>query len=432
MQIDMSRRGSVTPEVLPVASDEGLAPEDLAGLVASGEAVILHTRLRNDVRPVGIGKRLRTKVNANIGASDRRSCLEEEVAKALTAVEAGADTLMDLSSGRDVRAIRTAILEASEAPLGTVPVYQAALEAREREGSVLRMNPDGLFSVIEEQAAEGVTFMTLHAGLTRTTLESLRREGRQAGMVSRGGALLAAWMIHRDAENPLYEGFDRLLEILLRYDVVLSLGDALRPGSVADATDRPQIEELALLGELVLRARDAGVQVIVEGPGHVPLDQVEANVLLEKRLCHEAPFYVLGPVVTDVAPGYDHIAGAIGGALAAASGADFLCYLTPAEHLGLPSLEDVREGVIASRVAAHAGDLVKRGRAASAWDRRMARARAALDWEAQVSLSMDPERARKYRSLRTGEEPGPCSMCGALCAMDIVKGFLGREGSTCV
>ncbi|MEW6081151.1 MAG: phosphomethylpyrimidine synthase ThiC [Bacillota bacterium] len=432
MQIDMSRRGSVTPELLPVASDEGLAPEDLAGLVASGEAVILHTRLRNDVRPVGIGKRLRTKVNANIGASDRRSCLEEEVAKALTAVEAGADTLMDLSSGRDVRAIRTAILEASEAPVGTVPVYQAALEAREREGSVLRMSPDGLFSVIEEQAAEGVTFMTLHAGLTRTTLESLRREGRQAGMVSRGGALLAAWMIHRDAENPLYEGFDRLLEILLRYDVVLSLGDALRPGSVADATDRPQIEELALLGELVLRARNAGVQVIVEGPGHVPLDQVEANVLLEKRLCHEAPFYVLGPLVTDVAPGYDHIAGAIGGALAAASGADFLCYLTPAEHLGLPSLEDVREGVIASRVAAHAGDLVKRGRVASAWDRRMARARAALDWEAQVSLSVDPERARKYRSLRTGEEPGPCSMCGALCAMDIVKGFLGREGSNCV
>ena len=431
MQVMRSRQGIVTPEVLSVASEEGLSGEALQELVASGEAVILYSRRRGGVRPVGVGRGLRTKVNANLGASDVRSSAKEEVEKALAAVEAGADTLMDLSSGRNIKEIRKAVLDVSPVPLGTVPVYQAAVEARERNGSVLEMSSDGLFSVIEEQAREGVAFMTLHVGLSRATLETLRREKRHAGLVSRGGALLAAWMIHRDAENPLYEQFDRLLEILLKHDVTLSLGDALRPGSVADATDRPQVEELALLGELVLRAREAGVQVMVEGPGHVPLDQVEANVLLEKRLCRGAPFYVLGPLVTDVAPGYDHIAGAIGGALAAAAGADFLCYLTPAEHLGLPSLEDVREGVIASRIAAHAGDLVKRERVALAWDRQMTQARVALNWEAQVSLSVDPERARRYRSSRTGDEPGPCSMCGALCAMDLVRSTLGGEVSSC-
>jgi len=431
MQVKAARSGRATGEMTAVALAEGVEVDAVIEGFASGEMVILRNPARSHGVPVGIGKGLRTKVNANVGTSEQRSSLEEELEKGRAAVDAGADTIMDLSTGGDLRAIRGALLDAVNVPLGTVPIYQAAFEARERRGSIAGMRVDDLFPVIEEQAREGVDFMTLHCGVTRHVLEHLRRSGRQAGIVSRGGALLAGWMLHNDAENPLYEHYDRLLELLAGHDVTISLGDALRPGCIADATDQAQVGEMLVLGELVLRAREAGVQVMVEGPGHVPLDQVEANVLLEKRICHGAPFYVLGPLVTDVAPGYDHIAGAIGGAIAAAAGADFLCYLTPAEHLGLPDRGDVREGVIASRIAAHAGDLVKRRKVAQAWDRDMTAARVRMDWESQLGLAMDPVRARRYRSDRTGDRPGPCSMCGSLCAIELVKQFLGGEVERC-
>jgi len=431
MQVKAARSGRATGEMTAVALAEGVEVDAVIEGVASGEMVILHSAARSHGVPVGIGKGLRTKVNANVGTSEQRSSLEEELEKTHAAVDAGADTIMDLSTGGDLRAIRGALLDAVSVPLGTVPIYQAAFEARERRGSIAGMRVDDLFSVIEEQAREGVDFMTLHCGVTRHVLEHLRRSGRQAGIVSRGGALLAGWMLHNDAENPLYEHYDHLLELLAGHGVTISLGDALRPGCIADATDPAQVGEMLVLGEFVLRAREAGVQVMVEGPGHVPLDQVEANVLLEKRTCHGAPFYVLGPLVTDVAPGYDHIAGAIGGAVAAAAGADFLCYLTPAEHLGLPDRGDVREGVIASRIAAHAGDLVKRRKVTQAWDRDMTAARVRMDWESQLSLAMDPVRARRYRSDRTGDRPGPCSMCGSLCAIELVKQFLGGEVERC-
>jgi phosphomethylpyrimidine synthase len=410
-----------------VAAAEGIPVETLAGLVARGLVVIPFNPNHSPARPAGIGKSLRTKVNVNLGTSRDFPHLADELRKVKISLEYGADTLMDLSTGGDLRKIRKAILARTPVPLGTVPIYQAAVKAIDRGATIVDMTEDDLFEAIESQAREGVDFMTVHCGLTLKAIDRLKQQGRVADVVSRGGAFHLAWMLHNGKENPFYARFDRLLEIARRFDVTLSLGDGLRPGSILDATDRPQIEELLTLGELVQRAREAGVQVMVEGPGHVPLDQVEMNVRLEKRVCHGAPFYVLGPLVTDIAPGYDHIVSAIGGAIAAAAGADFLCYVTPAEHLGLPTEDDVREGLIASRIAAHAADIVKGVPGAIERDLELARARKRLDWETQRRLAIDPVKFAAVRKRRKSKSKA-CSMCGDFCAMRIVGEFLDSGG----
>jgi len=417
----------VTPPLLQIAADEGISADSLLELVASGKVVAPRNSRHPQARPVGIGQRLRTKVNVNVGTSADFPELEVELAKVDVSLAYETDTLMDLSTGGDIVAIRREILKKATVPLGTVPIYQAALAAIDRRGSIVNMTEDDLFKAIEAQAQEGVDFMTVHCGLTSKAIGRLRSQGRVADIVSRGGAFHLAWMLHNQKENPLYSQYDRLLDIARRYDITLSLGDGLRPGSILDATDRPQIEELLTLGELVQRAWEQDVQVIVEGPGHVPLDQIEMNIKLQKRVCHEAPFYVLGPLVTDIAPGYDHITAAIGGAIAAAAGADFLCYVTPAEHLGLPSLDDVREGLIASKIAAHAADIVKGVPGALERDLKLSRARKRLDWDEQKKLVIDPQRFEKIRELRKTKS-GACSMCGEFCAMRIVSDFLDPQG----
>lgn len=432
-QREAALAGKLTPQMIRVASKEGVDPQFVLEGVAKGTICIPANPAHTSLDPNGIGKGLRTKVNANIGTSSYYPEIANELEKLRLAIKAGADAVMDLSTGsaEDIDRTRRAFLAESSVPVGTVPIYQAAVEALERNGAIVQLTADELIDVIRRQAEDGVDFMTVHCGLTLSAVERLKREGRVTDVVSRGGALILGWMLYHQKENPLYEQFDRILEIARQHDVTLSLGDGLRPGSIADATDRAQIQELITIGELVERAWQAGVQVMVEGPGHVPLDQIEANVKLQKRLCHEAPFYVLGPLVTDVAPGYDHITSAIGGAIAAASGADFLCYVTPAEHLGLPSPQDVWDGVIAARIAAHAADLVKGIRSAWEWDLNMSRARKNLDWERQIELAIDPERARTYRTRRNPEGLQECTMCGQYCAMKLVGEFLGRNYSRC-
>ena len=342
------------------------------------------------------------------------------------AAECGADTVMDLSTGGDLNEIRRAILKAVNVPVGTVPIYQSAIEAATREGSIVHMTEDDIFNTIERHGKDGVDFMTVHCGVTRRIVRKISEHPRLMGIVSRGGTFLAAWILHNDKENPLYANYDHLLEIAKEYDFTLSLGDGLRPGSIFDATDWLQIQELATISELVERARNAEVQAMVEGPGHVPLDQIESNVRLEKSMCKNAPFYVLGPVVTEIAPGYDHIVGAIGGAIAGLAGADFLCYLTPAEHLGLPTVDDVKEGVIVTKIAAHAADIVKLREKAHMPDLEMARARADLNWKRQLEIALDSERARKiYGRIKSGT-PG-CTMCSEYCAIKILKEALGTE-----
>jgi phosphomethylpyrimidine synthase len=426
-QTEIARRGLLSATLKKVARAEGASPEKLAGLVARGLVVIPFNPRHAPARPAGIGQGLRTKVNVNLGTSRDFPRLADELRKVRISLDYGADALMDLSTGGDLKRIRKAILARTPLPLGTVPIYQAAVLAIDRRESIVGMTEDDLFEAVASQAREGVDFMTVHSGLTLRAIDRLKKQGRVADVVSRGGAFLLAWMLHNGRENPFYDRFDRLLEIARRHDVTLSLGDGLRPGSVIDATDRPQIEELLTLGELVKRARAAGVQVMVEGPGHVPLDQIEMNMRLEKRVCEGAPFYVLGPLVTDIAPGYDHIVAAIGGAVAAAAGADFLCYVTPAEHLGLPSDEDVREGLVASKIAAHAADIVKGVPGALERDRKLARARKRLDWETQRRLSIDPVKFAAVRKRRKTSSRA-CSMCGDFCAMRIVSEFLGAGG----
>lgn len=426
--IEKAIQGLVTPEMERVAKKENADVAFIAEGLARGTIVIPRNVNHRSLDPVGIGQGLRTKVNANIGTSPDRADIDEELQKLHAALEAGADAVMDLSTGGDIHAVRAAILREATVPLGTVPVYQAAVEAQHKHGSIVKMTVDNLFGVIEQQAREGVDFMTVHCGITLNTLERLRKQGRLMDLVSRGGTFMVGWMLHHEEENPLYAHYDRLLEIARQYDVTLSLGDGLRPGCQADATDRPQIQELVTLGELVNRAREAGVQVMVEGPGHLPLDQVEANVQLEKRLCQGAPFYVLGPIVTDIAPGYDHITAAIGGALAAWAGADFICYVTPSEHLGLPTVEEVREGVIAARIAAHAADIARGDRRAVAWDLEMARARQAANWEEQCRLAIDPQKVTAYRKERTPAVAETCTMCGEYCAIKLVKEYMGGYG----
>ena len=404
-----------------ISKTEGIEPDRLARLLKSGRVVIPSNPRHRNLRPCAIGEGLRVKINANIGTSMDYVDLGEELKKLRVAVKYGADAVMDLSTGGDIRTTRQRIIKESTIPVGTVPIYEAVCKTS-KTGGVASMAADDLFRTIEDHAKDGVDFMTVHCGVTKQTAASLLKHKRVTGVVSRGGSLLVAWMHKNERENPLYEEYDYLLEMAKEHEFALSLGDGLRPGSIADASDVPQLHELMVLAKLVERAREAGVQAMVEGPGHVPLNQIEANVRIEKAVCKGAPFYVLGPLVCDVGAGYDHITGAIGGALAAYFGADFLCYVTPSEHLSLPTVEDVRQGVVASRIAAHAADLA-RGRGES-WDREMSEARRAFDWERMFSLSVDPERAREYRKRRGSHSPKVCSMCGDLCAMKTVDDLL--------
>ena len=424
-QLEIARAGSISPEMKAVAGHERLDAEFIRAGVAAGTIVIPRNLNRELDRVCGIGAGLRTKVNANIGTSADFPSLDDEIEKLRVAIEAGADAVMDLSTGGDLAAIRTAIIENCTVPLGTVPIYEAAVKSAEN-GSVVNMSEDDLFRVIERNALDGVDFITVHCGITRESVRRLQESGRVADVVSRGGAFLVCWMLGNDRENPLYARFDDLLDICRKHDVTLSLGDGMRPGCLADATDRPQVQELIILGELVDRSRDAGVQAMVEGPGHVPMNQVIANVQIQKTLCKGAPFYVLGPLVTDIAPGYDHITSAIGGAIAAAAGVDFLCYVTPSEHLGLPGPDEVREGVMAGRIAAHAGDIAKGVKGAMDWDREMSVARKKLDWQRQIELAIDPIKFGKLRSARPTHSEDVCSMCSKFCAMKVVDEYLHK------
>ncbi|MDL1969520.1 MAG: phosphomethylpyrimidine synthase ThiC [Candidatus Desulfofervidaceae bacterium] len=428
-QLTLAQKGIVTPQMRAIAAEEGVPVEDLMARVAKGKVVIPANKNRSLKRPVGIGEGLKVKVNANIGTSSDHADVEEELAKLKAALEAGADAIMDLSTDGDLDSIRRKLIRETPVPFGTVPIYQAAIEIVQQKGGIIKMTPEDIFAVIEKQAQDGVDFMTVHCGVTLQSLERLKKQGRVTNIVSRGGAFLTTWMLYHEKENPLYEYYDRLLEIARKHDITLSLGDGLRPGSLPDATDRAQIQELIFLGELTERAWDAGVQVMIEGPGHVPLNQIEANVLLEKKLCKGAPFYVLGPLVTDIASGYDHIAAAIGGALAAWAGADFLCYVTPAEHLRLPTVEDVREGVIGVKIAAHAADLARGNPKAWEKDREMAKARGELDWDTQIKLSINPEKAKYYRSTSSPKVTDVCTMCGKYCAIKLVKEYLSQKDS---
>ena len=425
-RIELARKGVITEEVKKVAAAEGIEPERLSGDIAEGLSVITRNN-RHDIAPLGIGKGLRTKVNANIGTSKDRVSVEEEMEKLDVLIKFGADAVMDLSTGGPINEIRKMLLNRSTVSVGTVPIYEAVAKAAGGKGSISRMSVDDLFDVIEGQAEEGVDFITVHSGLTRRTIDTLREDGRILDIVSRGGAFLVEWMIYNDRENPLYEHYDRLIEISKRYDLTLSLGDGARPGCLADATDRTQIDELMRLGELRDRAVKEGVQVIIEGPGHVPLNQVELNIKMQKEICKGAPFYVLGPLVTDIAMGYDHIAAAIGAAVGGAAGADFICYVTPSEHIRLPNIEDVKEGVIAARIAAHAADIAKGVKGAMELDNEMARRRKALDWNGQIELSLNPERVRNWRSEVPPTESDVCSMCGEFCAIRTVEEALKKK-----
>lgn len=421
-QLTQSRKGVITPEMKEVALQEGLDPEFIRKGVADGNIVICRNNKHKTVSPLGIGKGLKTKVNANIGTSRDIKELECEIEKLRVATRAGADAVMDLSTGGDVDTVRRRIMEESSVIIGTVPLYQAALETFNSGRPIYEMTADEIFDGIEKHLEDGVDFITVHCGVTAESVKRLRTEGRVMDVVSRGGAFLAEWITRNKKENPLFEQYDRLLDLAKRYDAVLSLGDGFRPGCIADATDRGQIQELIILGELTERAWEAEVQVMIEGPGHVPINQVEANILLQKRICHGAPFYVLGPLVTDIAPGYDHITSAIGGAIAAATGADFLCYVTPSEHLRLPTIEDVHEGVMGVRIAAHAGDIAKGVKGAWAKDLELSKKRKALDWEGQIAACIDPEKARRLResALPTDTEDA-CTMCAALCSMKLMN-----------
>lgn len=422
MQMREAKRGRVTPEMETVTKAEGKPVEFLLRSIAAGRLIIPRNAKRENVSVRGIGEGLRTKINANIGTSPDYINIDEEVEKAKIAVRYGADTVMDLSIGGDIDEVRKRILRAVNVPVGTVPIYQAGIEAAKRDG-IVGMSSDDIFNAIRRHAEDGVDFVTVHCGVTKVAIEALKRSGRLLEVVSRGGSFLAAWIIHNDEENPLYREFDYLLELAREFDLTLSLGDGMRPGCLADASDMAQFQELLTLGELVERAWANDVQVMVEGPGHLPLDHIEANVKLEKTICKGAPFYVLGPIVTDIAPGYDHLVGAIGGAIAAWAGADYLCYVSPAEHLCLPSIEEVKEGVVATKIAAHVADIVKGIDLER--DDEMARARSALDWTKQFELAIDPEKARELRRRRPPTiDPKVCTMCGKFCAIKMVDTYL--------
>ncbi|WP_420264601.1 phosphomethylpyrimidine synthase ThiC [Candidatus Magnetominusculus dajiuhuensis] len=419
-RIESARKGIITDEVKEVASAECLPPETVSADLANGYSVITRNTKRA-ITPLGIGRGMRTKINANIGTSKDHVSIDEELDKLSLLVKYGSDAVMDLSTGGPIKELRRTLTEHSPISIGTVPIYEAAVKAVERHGSVLKMTVDELFETIESHAEEGVDFVTVHSGLTMGAVNHLKAQGRILDIVSRGGSIMLEWMIVNNRENPLYEHYDRLIEICRKYDMTLSLGDGMRPGCLADATDRAQVEELIILGKLQKIALEAGIQAIIEGPGHVPLPQVEMNIKLQKSLCNGAPFYVLGPLVTDCGMGYDHISAAIGGAIAGAAGADFLCYVTPSEHVRLPNVEDVVEGVIASKIAAHAADISKGIPAAIERNNKMARYRKALDWEGQISMSFNPEKVRAMRAHMPPAQKEVCSMCSDFCAIKTVE-----------
>lgn len=423
-QILAARRGDITPEMEQVLATEAITTTELLKSVANGTIAIPANCNHKNLTAYGIGQGLKVKVNANIGTSSDASDLDNELVKLKAAIDYGAHAVMDLSTGGDLDMVMSTIFKHCTVPLGTVPIYRIAQEGVQKHGFFGDVTVDEMFSVIERQAQIGVDFMTIHCGVNLRTLESLKECGRVTDVVSRGGAFMVEWMVYNQQENPFFEYYDRLLEIALKYDVTMSLGDGLRPGCLADATDRPQLQELIFLGELTDRAWEAGVQVMIEGPGHVPINQVETNMKLQKSLCKGAPFYVLGPLVTDIAPGYDHITAAIGGAVAAAAGADFLCYVTPSEHLCLPTVEDVKDGVIATRIAAHAGDIARGLPGAMDWDRQMAEKRKSLDWQGQIDLAIDPVRARARRAESKPADEEVCTMCGEFCAIKKVDAYL--------
>lgn len=423
-QMEAAKKGIITPEIKKTAEKEALEAEALRVLVAEGKVVIPANRKHSTLDPAGIGEGLKTKINVNLGISQDCADLETELEKVNMAVAMKADAVMDLSSYGRTEDFRRRLIGMSPVMVGTVPVYDAAGSCGEDLNSVTSKE---FIDVVRKHAEDGVDFVTIHAGINADTAEVLKKNRRVTDIVSRGGSLLFSWMEANNRENPFYEYFGELLDICLEYDVTLSLGDAMRPGSISDATDACQIKELMVLGELTLRAWAKNVQVMIEGPGHMPLNEISANVLLQKKLCHGAPFYVLGPLVTDIAPGYDHITSAIGGAAAAGFGADFLCYVTPAEHLRLPTLEDVKEGIIASRIAAHAGDIVKNVKGAREWDYEMSKARQSLDWEKMFELAVDPEKARRYRTESQPLDEETCTMCGKICAVKKMNEVLQKN-----
>jgi len=425
-QLEYAKKNIITPLMRKVAHREAVKPKELMRLIRLGGVVIPLNINHKIKKPCAVGNGLSTKVNANIGTSTDESRIADEIQKLKTAIRHGADTLMDLSVGGNLAKIRTEVLKYSTVPVGTVPIYEVAVRAEKNNKNFLKFNVGDVLKVLNDQAKQGVDFFTIHSGVTQASLKVLRQHKRLMGVVSRGGAIIASWIKYHRQENPFYSHFDQILEIANKYDVTLSLGDGLRPGSILDATDKAQITELRILGGLAKRAREQGVQVMIEGPGHVPLDQIEKNIALEKKYCRGAPFYVLGPLVTDVASGYDHITSAIGGAIAASCGADFLCYVTPAEHLRHPTVSDVREGVIACRIAAHAGDLVKRRKLAMAWDRSISVARKKRDWKKQIKLSIDPDKARAYRLSSKPKLSSVCTMCGKYCSIKLMQDCKSR------
>lgn len=425
-QLESAKKGIITEQMKYVAEVEGIEPEKLRELVAEGLVVIPANPNHDIHRFTGIGQGLSVKVNVNLGTSYDYINLEEEIKKVEISHQYGADTVMDLSTGGDLENIMRTLISKAKVPLGTVPIYEAEFRAAKEKGSFFKMTVDDLFGVIEEHGKRGVDFITVHCGITLEALRTYMNTSRTTGIVSRGGGLMAAWMIHNEQENPLYRYFDRLLEIAREYDMTLSLGDSLRPGSTADSTDRPQIHELITLGELVERARKAGVQTMVEGPGHIPLNEVATNVQIQKKLCRGAPFYILGMLPCDTAAGFDHIAGAIGGALAGMYGADMLCYITPAEHLGLPTPEHVRDGLIAFKIAAHIADLARGNRKALERNKIVSEARYKLDWKTQFQFLLFPEEAKKIYEERSTKTKA-CSMCGPFCPMNIVENTIRNK-----
>ena len=426
-QISDAKKGILTDEMKHVAEIENVSQDFILKSVAEG-TIVIPSNVNRDIEASGIGAGLRTKVNATVGTSTDIVNFDEEVQKAQIAIDHGADCLMELSIGGDLDVIRRRVLDISPLPVGSVPVYQAAIETIRDEGSVIYMDEDKLFNTIEKQAKEGIDFMAVHSSINIETLTRLKRQGRVTGLVSRGGSFMSGWIVENEKENPLYENFDYVLEIAKEHDVVLSLANGMRAGSIADSTDRAQIQELIILGELIDRSREAGVQCMIEGPGHIPINEIPTNVMIQKKMCSNAPFYMLGPIVCDVAPGYDHIVSAIGAASSAKAGADFICYVTPAEHLALPSPEDVKEGVIATKIGAYAGDLAS-GQIDGLQDLAMAEARKKLDWEAQYECAMFPDVARAKRDQRPPEDEDACTMCGNFCAVKIVNEWLDQSDS---
>lgn len=425
LEMKIAKKGIISEAVKKISEIEKEKAEEIAKRVAEGRIVIL--KHKNKV--LGIGEGLKTKINANIGTSPEVCDLDLELKKLKVAEKYGTDTVMDLSTGGDIDRIRRKIIEESNVPVGTVPIYQAAIEAIEKKGGIIKMDEESIFKVIEKNVEDGVSFITVHCGVNLKGIERLRKNPRKSLVVSRGGAFLIMWMISNEKENPLYKNFDRLIEIAKKKDIVLSLGDGLRPGGLIDSTDSSQLEELLTLGELTKYARENNVQVIIEGPGHIPINEIEANVQIEKKICNGAPFYVLGPVVCDIAPGYDHITSAIGGAIAAWKGADFLCYVTPSEHLSLPGVEEVKEGVIAAKIAAHIGDIGKGIKGSIEIDYLMDMARTERNWRKEREIAIDKEKFDELRKKFPLKEKDVCTMCGKYCALKMVEKYLGVKVS---